>query len=140
NTTVFTYYYEKAGFCVGSVPANIYINAIDDNRTAIFDDKTLSLCGATLREGGYPLSSSMSYVSDGGAWGTATATGTSVNPNGYISGGVFDAQGFWNAVIAANGNAAPDKVSVTIPYTTGANDNCAGANETANLTIVITKE
>ncbi|MFV0484112.1 MAG: BspA family leucine-rich repeat surface protein [Bacteroidales bacterium] len=140
NTTVFTYYYEKAGFCVGSVPANIYINAIDDNRTAIFDDKTLSLCGATLREGGYPLSSMMSYVSDGGAWGTATATGTSVNPNGYISGGVFDAQSFWNAVIAANGNAAPDKVSVTIPYTTGANDNCAGASETANLTIVITKE
>ncbi|MFV0482637.1 MAG: leucine-rich repeat protein [Bacteroidales bacterium] len=141
NTTVFTYYYEKAGFCVGSEPAKIYINSESRRgRTAVFGNKTIEVCGTYIKEGGYLLNSLMPYVSNGGAWGSATATGTSVDPNDYISGGVFDAQSFWNAVIADNGNEAPDKVSVTTPYTTGSGDSCAGANKTANITIDITKE
>ncbi|MFV0346051.1 MAG: Ig-like domain-containing protein [Bacteroidales bacterium] len=145
NTTVFTYYYEKAGFCVGSAPGKIYVNSIRDDRYAIFKDKTISVCCVSLKNGGYKLSSMLSYVSDGGNWGEPTATGTSVNPNNpaYLStsatdGKIFDAEGFWNEAVSFN--AGLDKVRVTIPYTTGTNDHCAGASKTVKITIEITKD
>ncbi|MFV0344811.1 MAG: hypothetical protein ACK5IQ_00950, partial [Bacteroidales bacterium] len=118
---------------------------LTDNRYAMFKDKTISVCCVSLKNGGYKLSNMLPYVSDGGTWGTATATGTSVNPNNpaYRStsatdGKIFDAEGFWNAAVSFN--AGLDKVQVTIPYTTGTNDNCAGASKTVNITIEITKD
>ncbi|MFV0346390.1 MAG: hypothetical protein ACK5IQ_09135 [Bacteroidales bacterium] len=137
---------EKAGFCVGSAPGKIYVNGLTDNRYAMFKYRTISVCCVYLKDGGYKLSSMLPYVSGGITWGTATGTGTTVSPVGYLNGTqglgdgvVFDAESFWNAVVVANGNVEPDRVSVIIPFTTGLTDACAGAGETVNLTIEITK-
>ncbi|MFV0346234.1 MAG: hypothetical protein ACK5IQ_08325 [Bacteroidales bacterium] len=148
NTTTLSYSYEKGGLCSGSAPGKIFINSITDDRLAIFKDKTISVCGAYLKDGGYKLSSILPYISNGGVWHASSATkvGTSVNPyptylsHSSVDGWVFDAQGFWDAVVVANGNIEPNKVSVTIPYSTGAGDHCAGASKTVKLTIEITKE
>ncbi|MFV0505830.1 MAG: BspA family leucine-rich repeat surface protein [Bacteroidales bacterium] len=144
NTTVFTYYYEKAGFCVGSESANIYINAVSNDRTAIFGDKTISVCGASLKDGGYKLNSLIPYASNGGAWDKelATTTSATVSLEPYLNkdaedGWVFDAQGFWSKVIEMNSGAVPDSVSVTIPYS--ADDACVGKRG-ITLTIEITKD
>ncbi|MFV0505841.1 MAG: BspA family leucine-rich repeat surface protein [Bacteroidales bacterium] len=145
NTTVFTYYYEKAGFCVGSESANIYINAVSNNNTANFGDKTISVCGVNLKEGGYKLNNLIPYASNAGAWDESLAevvSGTSVSLDSYLNkdtedGWVFDAQGFWSKVIEMNGGAVPDSVSVTIPYSVS--DACVGVR-TITLTIEITKD
>ncbi|MFV0506568.1 MAG: BspA family leucine-rich repeat surface protein [Bacteroidales bacterium] len=144
NTTVFTYHYERTGFCVGSESANIYINAVSNDRIAVFGNKKVSVCGASLKDGGYKLNSLIPYASNGGAWDKelATTTSATVSLEPYLNkdaedGWVFDAQDFWSKVIEMNGGAVPDSVSVTIPYS--ADDACVGKRG-ITLTIEITKE
>ncbi|MFV0506137.1 MAG: BspA family leucine-rich repeat surface protein [Bacteroidales bacterium] len=144
NTTVFTYYYERAGFCIGSEPANIYINAVSNNRTAIFGDKTISVCGASLKDGGYKLGNLVPYLTSGGDWNknSIKASGTTVAPGGYLledvsDGFVFNAQAFWDEVVSRNGGSAPAEVSVTIEYVV--DDTCVG-NKKMTLTMKITRD
>ncbi|MFV0346228.1 MAG: BspA family leucine-rich repeat surface protein [Bacteroidales bacterium] len=142
--TVFSYYYEKKGFCVGSKPGKIYINGLADNRYANFKHRTFSVCGPYLKEGGYKLNPIIPYITKSGEWlvSSPAVAGTSVDASPYFidkgaDGMVFDGRGFWAAVIAANNGEAPDKVSVSVHYSTGREDVCAGADKIVCLTLEI---
>ncbi|MFV0483409.1 MAG: BspA family leucine-rich repeat surface protein [Bacteroidales bacterium] len=139
NTTILNYYYEKPGFCTGSNLARIYVNAVSNGSTAVFESKTIRVCAESLKDGGYNINNLMPYVCQGGSWGDVSSpAGLSIDPDDFIVNGVFDANAFWVAAIGEDDTL--DKVTITIPYVTGPDDQCAGAGKTANLTIEITKE
>ncbi|MFV0484602.1 MAG: FG-GAP-like repeat-containing protein [Bacteroidales bacterium] len=145
NTTVFTYYYEKTGFCVGSEHGKIYINGFVDDGYANLKNKEVSVCASSLKNGGYNLNSIMPYATKSGTWNVSNPEeqGTTVDAAPYFAkdendGWVFDAKGYWSAV--EGDNRAVEEISVTVEYSTGADDMCAGANKTASLTLRITRD
>ncbi|MFV0483296.1 MAG: BspA family leucine-rich repeat surface protein [Bacteroidales bacterium] len=145
NTTVFTYYYEKAGFCVGSEHGKIYVNGLTDDGYANFKNKRIRSCASSLKDGGYKLNSMIPYTSKSRTWNVSEpeVKGTTVYANPYFrndenDGWVFDAKGYWSAVI--DDNPTVNKVSVRVECRAGADDMCAGADGTADLTFVLTRD
>ncbi|MFV0346229.1 MAG: BspA family leucine-rich repeat surface protein [Bacteroidales bacterium] len=146
NTTVFTYDYARTGYCSAAKPGKIYINSLSDNRYANFKHRKISMCGTYLKDGGYKLNPIIPYLSKSGEWlvSTPLVTGSNLDASQYFNdkdadGIIFDAIRFWDAVISDNNDEAPDKVSVSVQYSTGSEDVCAGADNKVSLTFEITK-
>ncbi|MFV0483297.1 MAG: hypothetical protein ACK5MG_04275, partial [Bacteroidales bacterium] len=87
----------------------------------------------SLKDEGYKLNPMIPYISKSGTWNESEpeVKGTTVSAAPYFKndendGWVFDAKGYWSAVIGDNPDV--NKVSVRVEYRTGADDMCAGAD------------
>ncbi|MFV0483532.1 MAG: BspA family leucine-rich repeat surface protein [Bacteroidales bacterium] len=145
TATVFTYHYEKTGFCVGSEHGKIYVNGLTDGGYANFSNKKIIVCASSLKDEGYKLNPMIPYISKSGTWNESEpeVKGTTVSAAPYFKndendGWVFDAKGYWSAVIGDNPDV--NKVSVRVEYRAGADDMCAGADGTADLTFILTRD